>query len=193
VTGRYPTEPLLEVLTAPLSASGFDLEDVEVSAAGRRRVVRVLVDKGSGITLDEIADATTLVSGVLDESDALDEAPYTLEVTSPGVDRPLTLPRHWRRNLNRLVTVTPRHGAPVTGRIVDCDEDGATLAIGASVVQVAFADVEKARVEIEFNRAGGTGSKRRDKRRAEVGRGEQAGGDLRLEQTGTHRDAGEKE
>ena len=106
MTGQQPNEALLEVLSGPLGASGIDLEGVEVSTAGRRRLVRVLVDKDNGISLDEVADATRLVGGVLDSSDVLGESPYTLEVTSPGIDRPLEHPRHWRRNLDRLVKVT---------------------------------------------------------------------------------------
>ena len=94
------------MLEKPLATSGLDLEGVEISQAGRRSLVRVLVDQDGGVTLDDIADATRLVSDVLDQTDVLGESPYTLEVTSPGIDRPLTLPRHWRRNVDRLVKVT---------------------------------------------------------------------------------------
>ena len=61
-------------------------------------MLRVAVDKDGGVTLDDVADATREVNRVLDGSDVMGEQPYTLEVTSRGVDRPLTLPRHWRRN-----------------------------------------------------------------------------------------------
>ena len=97
-------------LAAPLADLGLDVEAVELSPAGERRVLRVAVDKDGGVTLDDVAEATRAVSAVLDESDALGEQPYTLEVTSRGVDRPLTLPRHWRRNVGRLVTVTLTDG-----------------------------------------------------------------------------------
>ena len=80
-------------------------------------MLRVAVDKDGGVTLDDVAEATRAVSEVLDESDVMGEQPYTLEVTSRGVDRPLTLPRHWRRNADRLVTVTLTAGEQVTGRI----------------------------------------------------------------------------
>ena len=90
-------------LVDPLQAMGLDVEAVEVTPAGKRRVLRVAVDKDGGVTLDDVADATREVSRVLDESDVMGEMPYTLEVTSRGVDRPLTLPRHWRRNEDRLV------------------------------------------------------------------------------------------
>ena len=96
---------------------GLDVEAVEVTPAGKRRVLRVAVDKDGGVTLDDVADATREVYRVLDESDVMGEQPYTLEVTSRGVDRPLTLPRHWRRNEDRLVKVTLADGGEVTGRI----------------------------------------------------------------------------
>ena len=95
-------------LADPLRALGLDVEAVEITPAGKRRVLRVAVDKDGGVTLDDVADATREVSRVLDDSDVMGEQPYTLEVTSRGVDRPLTLPRHWRRNADRLVKVDAR-------------------------------------------------------------------------------------
>ena len=85
-------------LAGPLRALELDLEAVEITPAGKRRILRVSVDKDGGVTLDDVADATREVSRVLDDSDVMGEQPYTLEVTSRGVDKPLTLPRHWRRN-----------------------------------------------------------------------------------------------
>jgi ribosome maturation factor RimP len=152
VTGHQPNEALLEVLTGPLEASGVDLEGVEISTAGRRRLVRVLVDKDAGITLDDVADATQLVSSVLDSSDVLGEASYTLEVTSPGIDRPLTLPRHWRRNVDRLVKVQTVHGQSFTGRIKHVGEAEASVEVDGADRTLAYDDVAKARIEIEFNR-----------------------------------------
>ena len=152
VPGNQPNEALLKVLAGPLEASGIDLEGVEISTAGRRRLVRVLVDKDDGITLDGVADATQLVSGVLDASEVLGEAPYTLEVTSPGIERPLTLPRHWRRNVDRLVKVETVGGQTFTGRIADAGETSATLTVDKSKRLVAYDEVAKARIEIEFNR-----------------------------------------
>src|SRR3954451_24127507 len=97
---------LAEELSGPIDALGLDLEAVDLTSAGKRRVLRVAVDKDGGVTLDDVADATREVSRVLDESDVMGELPYTLEVTSRGVDRPLPLPRHWRRNEDRLVKAT---------------------------------------------------------------------------------------
>ena len=87
------------------TAQGLDLEDVVVTPAGKRRLLRVVVDQDGGVDLDTVAGVSTAVSATLDESDAMGGAPYVLEVTSPGVDRPLTAPRHWRRNRDRLVKV----------------------------------------------------------------------------------------
>lgn len=167
MTGQQPNEALLEVLSGPLEARGVDLEGVEVSTAGRRRLVRILVDKDDGITLDDVADATHLVSDVLDTSDVLGESPYTLEVTSPGIDRPLVHPRHWRRNRDRLVKVTTTDGATFTGRIKDSNESEATVVVDGKARTVPYGDVSKAKIEIEFNRprsaGGSTGSSSEEK------------------------------
>jgi ribosome maturation factor RimP len=139
-------------LIDPLSVMGLDVEAVEVTPAGKRRVLRVAVDKDGGVTLDDVADATREVSRVLDDSDVMGEMPYTLEVTSRGVDRPLTLARHWRRNEDRLVKVTLADGSELTGRIVASSDDSATLDVSGGRQEVAYADVAKALVQIEFNR-----------------------------------------
>jgi len=143
---------LAGVLTDPLSAVGLDLEAVDLTPAGKRRLLRVAVDKDGGVTLDDIAEATKEVSRLLDESDVMGVQPYTLEVTSPGVDRPLTHARHWRRNQGRLVKVTLRDGGSVTGRITGSDDTAAALDVDGTTQQVAYADVAKAKVQIEFNR-----------------------------------------
>jgi ribosome maturation factor RimP len=139
-------------LIDPLSVMGLDVEAVEVTPAGKRRVLRVAVDKDGGVTLDDVADATREVSRVLDDSDVMGEMPYTLEVTSRGVDRPLTLARHWRRNEDRLVKATLVDGGELTGRIVATSDGGATLDVSGDRHEVAYADVAKALVQVEFNR-----------------------------------------
>jgi ribosome maturation factor RimP len=153
-----------EQLASPLRDLGLDLEALELTPAGRRRVLRVAVDKDGGVTSDDLAEATRTVSDVLDSSDVMGEQPYTLEVTSRGVDRPLTLPRHWRRNVGRLVAVTRTDGQRVTGRLVDADEDPAGAATlepeegGRSAgeqVEMAYADVSRAVVQVELSRREG--------------------------------------
>ncbi len=140
----------------PLSAIGLDVEAVELTPAGRRRILRVAVDKDGALTLDDVADATKEVSRVLDASDVMGEQAYTLEVTSRGVDRPLTLPRHWRRNADRLVKVSLEDGGEVIGRIGASDDDSVTLHVDGDVDgeqrRLAYADIAKAKVQIEFNR-----------------------------------------
>ncbi len=158
MTVHESREALLDMLARPLADKGLDLEDVQLTGAGRRRIIRVLIDRDGGVSLDDIADATTDVSAALDHEDILGNAPYTLEVTSPGVDRPLTLPRHWRRNVHRLVKVTPRVGEPFTARITAVDDSGATVELDGAETMLAYADIVKARVEIEFNRPSGAGN-----------------------------------
>jgi ribosome maturation factor RimP len=143
---------LVEELTSPLLALGLDLEGLELGSAGRRRVLRVAVDTDGGVTLDDVAAATKEISRVLDVSDVMGEQSYTLEVTSPGVDRPLSHPRHWRRNAGRLVKVSRSGQEPVTGRILSSDEEGASLDVDGQQVQVRLAEVSSARVQVEFNR-----------------------------------------
>lgn len=139
-------------LDDPLRALGLDIEAVEITPAGKRRILRVAVDKDGGVTLDEVAEATREINRVLDGSDVMGEQPYTLEVTSRGVDRPLTLPRHWRRNAGRLVKVTFGDGGSATGRIGESTEEQVTLDVEGTKQQVAYAEVKKALVQVEFNR-----------------------------------------
>ncbi len=143
---------IADALRDPLSDLGLDLEAVELTPAGKKRVLRVAVDKDGGVTLDDIADATRAVSGHLDGDDLMGEQTYTLEVTSRGVDRPLTEPRHWRRNRTRLVKVSLRGGGQVTGRVTDSDDTGVTLDVSGSVERLEYDAVAKALVQIEFNR-----------------------------------------
>ncbi len=143
---------LAEELTGPIDALGLDLEAVDLTSAGKRRVLRVAIDKDGGVTMDDIADATREVSRVLDDTSVMGEQAYTLEVSSPGVDRPLTLPRHWRRNAGRLVKVSPVEGEPVTGRITATDDEGAVLDVEGTEHRVAYADVKKAKIQIEFKK-----------------------------------------
>lgn len=140
------------VLTDRLGALGFDIEAIELTPAGKRRVLRIAVDKDRGVTLDDVADATRAVNELLDGSDVMGEQPYTLEVTSRGVDRPLTLPRHWRRNQGRLVKVTLVEGGTVTGRIGASDEEQVRLAVDGDERAVRYADIAKALVQIEFKK-----------------------------------------
>ncbi|MBV9208115.1 MAG: ribosome maturation factor RimP [Actinobacteria bacterium] len=124
---------IADVIQPVVAAAGMDLESVRVSAAGRRRLLRVVVDSDRGVSLDDAAAVSRELSAALDTVAVMGDFPYTLEVSSPGVDRPLTDPRHWRRAVGRLVQVSvadPAGSGPVTGRIAAADPDGVTLDIG---------------------------------------------------------------
>ena len=150
---------LLAVLGPVVTAAGYDLEDVDVMSAGRRRVVRVVVDRDGGVTLDDVADVSAAASAALDQTPAMGDGSYVLEVTSPGVDRPLREPRHWRRAAGRLVRVTVAGVGTVSGRVRTADEDGVVLevaggeqrygydALGPGAVQVEFGRVDEERVQ----------------------------------------------
>ncbi|MER8095401.1 ribosome maturation factor RimP [Streptomyces goshikiensis] len=150
---------LLEPLVA---AKGLDLEDIEMSKAGKRRMLRVIVDSDEGVELDTCAELSREISDQLDESDVMGEDEYVLEVSSPGADRPLTEHRHYVRALGRLVkfqlTAGDDKGAELVARILDVDDEGMDLEVPgvkgrkATARRIAFTDIAKARVEIEFNR-----------------------------------------
>ncbi|MDT3443817.1 MULTISPECIES: ribosome maturation factor RimP [unclassified Pseudofrankia] len=155
-----------ERLTPALAEAGFDLEDLNLSRAGSRSVLRVAVDRDGGVDLDAVADASRLISDLLDR--VADEAglvgAYVLEVTSPGVDRPLTQPRHWLRARGRLVEASRADGTVVVGRVLGADDDGVDLAVAAGAARrgrpvrtqlerLRFADVARAVVQIEFGHA----------------------------------------
>jgi ribosome maturation factor RimP len=160
------TERLSGWIEPVVGAAGYDLEDLVVTPAGRRSVVRVVVDRDAGVTLDDIAEVSCAVSDVLDANDDGMGRAYVLEVTSPGVDRPLTEPRHWRRNTGRLVTVAvgPAGSAEqVTARVLEVDGDGVTLAVEAkgrpgakkrppTRRQVPWQELGTGRVQVEFGR-----------------------------------------
>jgi len=149
------TERVEEALASRAGELGLDLEGVTLTSAGRHRMLRVAVDKDGGVSLDDLAEATRDLSVALDQTDLMGEHPYTLEVTSPGVDRPLTLPRHWRRNRDRLVTVTLADEESVTGRIGSSDEHGVVLDVDGTERTYAYADVVRAKIQVEFSRKEG--------------------------------------
>ncbi len=147
---------LSELVRPQVAAVGYDLEDLSVTAAGRRSVVRVVVDKDGGVTLDDVADVSRAISEVLDELDEAEPGAfgttYVLEVSSPGVDRPLTEPRHWRRNLRRLVTATLLEGDPVTGRVLSVDDEAVVLDVDGSERRLPYAAVVRGKAQVEFSR-----------------------------------------
>jgi ribosome maturation factor RimP len=146
-----PDSALEPVVRDAVAGTGFELEGVEEVRAGKRRLLRVIVDSDAGVGLDDIATVSRAVAGALDERDELFSGPYTLEVSSPGVDRPLTRPRHWRRNRLRLVRATLADEGQLIGRIGDCDDESVTLLVSGTLRRVCYAKLERAVVEVEFN------------------------------------------
>ncbi|WP_406342177.1 ribosome maturation factor RimP [Streptomyces sp. NBC_00648] len=152
------SERLRGLLEPLVSAKDLDLEEIEVSRAGRRRMLRIVVDSDEGVELDTCAELSRDVSDALDESDVMGDEEYVLEVTSPGAERPLSEPRHYVRATGRLARFTLAEGEELVARILNADEDGLDLEVPgvkgrkATARRVAFTDIVKARVEIEFNR-----------------------------------------
>jgi ribosome maturation factor RimP len=159
------------VIEPVVTAAGYDFEDLSLSRAGRRHVVRVIVDREGGVNLDAVAEVSRAVSGALDHAEDaggdLVAGEYQLEVSSPGVDRPLTLPRHWRRNVGRLVKVTatgagglPEQRTPdqppgdrqLTGRVIEADDERVVFDLDGQQRVWAYADLGPGRVQVEFNR-----------------------------------------
>ncbi len=152
-------DQISELITPALHKAGYFLEDVNLVNPGQHRIVTVIVDGESALNLDQVTVASKLVSELLDEAAFMGETPFTLEVTSPGIDRPLTLPRHFAKNVDRLLKVTKTDGIVITGRILSNTQDDVTLTVTekkeVKEVKVALADIKRATVEIEFNRKDG--------------------------------------
>lgn len=158
------TARLTSLIEPVLTAMNLDLETVKIATAGRRRVLRIIVDADGGVSLDDIALASTEVSARIDAKNAMGDEPYTLEVSSPGVDRPLTMPRHWRRAVGRLVAVRltdqdlPQERVagvgqePVQARVVGADQDGVTVEIDGARRTYAYQELGHGRVQVEFGR-----------------------------------------
>jgi len=156
----------------PIGELGLTVEDVAVTPAGRRRLVRIWLDRDLAaleagdessvvdpLSLDEVAEATRVISAGLDAGDALGEAPYVLEVGSAGVDRPLTEPRHFRRNVSRLVEISRVGGSSdeaLTGRLVAAGATDVTLMVAATKkepeaqLRIPYDDIARAHVQVEF-------------------------------------------
>ncbi|WP_025619186.1 ribosome maturation factor RimP [Salinispora cortesiana] len=152
---------LHEVVEPVVGEAGYDLEELSISRAGRRHVVQVIVDADGGIDLDAVAEVSRAVSAALDAAEEargdLVAGEYQLEVSSPGVSRPLTLPRHWRRNTGRLVRVMVRADTgdrQVTGRVVEADDEQVVLETDAGRAGWRYAELGPGRVQVEFTRPG---------------------------------------
>jgi ribosome maturation factor RimP len=150
--GRAPDGQLHGLLEPIVAGAGFELDELDVRVVGRRHTIRLVVDSDAGVGLDDIATVSRAASEELDQNEHLIGGSYTLEVTSPGVDRPLTTPRHWRRARLRLAAVRPRDGDPFTGRVGAAGEDSVQLLVGGALRTVRYTDVAHAAVEVEFSK-----------------------------------------
>jgi ribosome maturation factor RimP len=152
--GTAETAWLAGLIDPVVSAMGMDVEGVKIASAGRRRMLKIVVDADGGVGLDQIADVSREISARLDAQDAMGDAPYTLEVSSPGIDRPLTEPRHWRRAAGRLVDVplTAEGPASQQARIVGADDASVTLEIEGIRRTFGYGELGAGRVRVEFGR-----------------------------------------
>lgn len=144
-------ERLRALLSPVVQTAGVDVEEVSIRKAGSRSVVAITVDRDGGIDLDTVALVSRKCADALEEDGAFGETPYVLEVSSPGVDRPLTELRHWRRAKDRLVNIDLVDGRRIHGRIADITEDTAQILVTTGVETISYGDVARAVVEIEFN------------------------------------------
>ena len=149
-------DQIAQLVTPSVEEAGYFLEDVHVVTPGNQRIVTCIVDGESALNLDQVTSASKIISGLLDEAAFMGETPFTLEVTSPGIDRPLTLPRHFAKNVTRLLKVTLNDGNVVTGRITSSSESSFLLEVtekkASKEVSIELSDIKRAVVEIEFNR-----------------------------------------
>lgn len=140
-----------EAIEPIISQAGLFLEALQISTAGKHRTIRVLVDGEKSLSLDEVTAITKPISERLDSLEAIGERAFTLEVSSPGVDYPLTLPRHWRKNQRRLVKVILNSGESIIGRIVNSDESAVELELPkVPLKSLRFDEIKSAHIEIEF-------------------------------------------
>ena len=153
------TDSIAELIEPAVTAQGFYLEEVQLVSPGKHRIVTCIVDGEISLNLDQVTAVSRAISELLDEAPIMGDAPFTLEVTSPGVDRPLTKPRHFAKNVDRLLKVTKTDGEVVTGRITSNTESEVVLSVVSkketTEVTVAISDIKRAVVEIEFNRKDG--------------------------------------
>jgi ribosome maturation factor RimP len=149
-------DQISELVTPAVSDQGFYLEDVHVATPGNHRIVTCIVDGDVSLNLDQVTSVSRVISELLDEAAFMGETPFTLEVTSPGVDRPLTQPRHFAKNADRLLKIIKLDGSEVTGRILSNTDHDVTLTVlikkESTEQTVLLSDIKRAVVEIEFNR-----------------------------------------
>lgn len=151
-------ESLAGAIEPVLASLGLELFDVELTGSGPARILRVLVDRDGGVDLDAITAATDALSPLLDHhADPALRGPYALEVSSPGLERPLRKPEHYRRALGATVSVKFRaadgSADRVRGVLIAADDEGLTVESDGRSAQLAYADVTQARTVFEWGLA----------------------------------------
>ncbi len=141
-------EQVLAVITPAIESLGFYIEDITITSAGKRSLLTVIVDGDTHLSLDQVTVATKAISEIVENLPTLGNNPFTLEVTSPGLDRPLTKPRHWRKNQDRLIKIVLTDGKEIKGRIKDSTENAVTV----DEQTINFADIKRATLEVEFKK-----------------------------------------
>ena len=150
------TQSITDLISPAVTEAGFFLEEVQIASPGSHRIVTCIVDGDASLNLDQVTSVSRVISELLDEAPFMGETPFTLEVTSPGVDRPLTHPRHFAKNVDRLLKIIKLDGSEITGRILSNTDHDVTLTVAVkketTELTVSLTDIKRAVVEIEFNR-----------------------------------------
>jgi ribosome maturation factor RimP len=153
------TDQISQLVTPAVEAQGLFLEDVQIVSPGKHRIVTCIVDGPASLNLDQVTAVSRAISELLDEAPFMGDTPFTLEVTSPGVDRPLTAPRHFAKNQGRLLKVVKVDGSSIVGRIVESTQITVKLSVTENkvenILEIPFDEIKRANVEIEFNRKDG--------------------------------------
>ena len=144
------SEEISAVITPAINALGFYIEDITITSAGRRSLITVIVDGDTHLSLDQVTVATKAISEIMETISAVGDNSFTLEVTSPGLDRPLTKVRHWQKNINRLIKVVLLDGSEIKGRIKNVNEISTTV----DEKNINYSDIKRATLEIEFKQVG---------------------------------------
>lgn len=151
-------EKIVELLSTLLEDDKFFIVEVQVSSSKVRRKVTVLIDSDPGISIDECAEISWKLGEMLETQEILPDA-YTLEVSSPGVDYPLAMPRQFRKNIGRTLRVILKDGIEKSGQLLSADEEGFVLLEEVKKkkkdqvpgeLTFAYADISKAEVQIKF-------------------------------------------
>jgi ribosome maturation factor RimP len=155
-TGLPSQTQVIELLDGEFARAGYEIEDVVIDARVQPPRITVIADGDTALDLDTIAELSRSASSVLDAVENI-EGGYVLEVSSPGVDRPLTTAKHFRRARGRKIELALTDGTQVTGRVGEMREDTLSLVVrddrarGWTVRPISLDQILKAVVQVEFS------------------------------------------